>query len=364
MSERDDRMGGGDHMEGTAARGPAGHERGGSREDSAGRVARDDHGEVRAASSAVGAHEPEPGFLNHLEWQLRREIRRRRLESTPVSPGWHRWARTVALVIVGITFGAGAMAASQALEERWRQDLLEARYEVQFEVAEEAVDLQQRVVETARERVRVGTMSSEDLAPHELSLARARAEAREIALHLEEIRFSGGSVGGGVSSPLVAGRDFFTERLQIRLELLRQQQEMLRSELETRERRVGGGTASEFQLQGHEVSLQQVDSRVQALEEQMRIRQAFLDGELSGVQAELRVQQAEADAQERAMRAQLDLARAELDRARTRVEIGTASSIAVAHAELQVSRLEAELELVEMEQTALARRLAEEAAQR
>lgn len=313
----------------------------------------------RPADASVGTHGPDPGFVDDLEWQLRREIRRRRLQATPASPGWLRWARTAALVVVGLAVGAGAMAASQALEERWRQDLFEARREVQLEVAERAIEVQQRVVDMARRKVEVGSMEPMDLTPHEMGLAQAQAEARELALQLEESRLSGGRVGGGVSSPPVAGRDFFSERLQIRLDLLRRQQEMLQSEVDSWRRRQVVGTASRMEVRAQEVSLQEVASRVQALEEQLRIRQRFLDGELTGVQAELRVQQADAEARERSLREQLDLAQRELDRARTRIDIGTAAPIEAAYAELQVTRLEAELELVEMEQTALARRLAE-----
>jgi len=313
---------------------------------------------------SVGAPEPDPEFVDHLEWQLRREMRRRRLDATPASPGWLRWARTAALVVVGLAAGAGAMAASQALEERWRQDLLEARYEVQLEVAQQAIELQQRVVDQVRTRAEIGVMSQRDLTPHELGLAQARAEARQMALQLEEIRLSGGLAGGGVSSPRVAGRDFFTEGLRIRLDLLRRQQEMLQSEVDAWRRRQAVGTASRIEVRRQEAGLQEVVSRVQSLEEQLQIREAFLNGEVTGVEAELRVQQVEAGYQERSLREQLDLARSELERVRTRIDVGTAEPLDVAYLELHVDRLEAELELVAMEQTALARRLAEEAGRR
>jgi hypothetical protein len=308
-------------------------------------------------------HEPDPQFVENLEWQLGGEARRRG-RGADGRPFWARVARASLLVVVSVALGAAAMGASYQIEESWRRDLLVAGLEVRLEMARLRIDVTAEEMARVQQRVAEGVRSEEDLAAARMFLLETEAAARLIELELEEIRVSGREPLGEISSPLVGGRDFVSEHIGVEMRLERERLNMVADGLERERRRYDAGVIDEQQLQSMRFGLLEYEERLESLEDRLSIRRDFLAGSVSAVQAELLVLVRDAERKEERARRELELARGEMLRARSRVEAGRASPFAARQVELMFAELEGEARLARIELDVLERELRERGGRR
>ena len=302
-------------------------------------------------------HEPDSRFVENLEWQIGSELRRQNRQSPTPNYTFRRFARAAALVVVSIAFGAVAMAASQQIEESWRKDLLISSLEVRHNLALRRVEMATEEYGRIELQYQVGTMGSETLAMARLQLADAEARAKMLELELEEIRISGREPVGEVSSPLVGGRDFVSERIRVQMEVAERQHEMVTNELEKVQEQVRIGVRYPMDSWGVEAAVGQSEEHLRSLGTQLEIRQAFLSGALTAVEAELRVLEAEAEQRGNSMRQQMAFADLERESLQRRVAVGTVEPLALRQAEFRLAELEAEVRLAELEMEILRREL-------
>jgi len=301
-------------------------------------------------------HEPDPQFTDKLEWQLGTELRRQnRDHAARTSP--RRLLGLGALVMISVVFGAGAMAASQQMEESWRRELLEASLDVRLDLAMRRLDMQLEELGRVEERVEQGLIDERELTYFELQIAEAETEAKILDLQREELRLSGRQPVGKVSSPLVDGRDFVSERIEARMAMRQLHIDVMQSELDREIDRFRLGLIQEQDVLGRELAVQEAEAALMVLQEELNIRQDFVDAEISAVEAELRVLQAESERKERLLNQQMELVLLQMERIQTEIDAGLVSPTAAAQAELQVAELEAELMLTQIELEVLRREL-------
>jgi hypothetical protein len=224
----------------------------------------------------LNKHEPDPGFVQSLEWQLRRELRRSTEVSQP-KPAT-RYLKITALMLCSITLGAMAMDTTQQIQESWRNELLEARLEVQLQMARQRLEKQ---IET------LGLRSDQDLAHHELAIAEAKADAEVLELKLEEIRQSGREPLGELSSPPVDGRDFVSERVETRMEAARLRLDVAQRAGEATLQRVEAGLIQNSAGNAAALSILEAELELQILSRQLDLRNSYLDSEITAIEAEL-----------------------------------------------------------------------------
>ncbi len=301
-------------------------------------------------------HEPDPKFTDNLEWQLGTELRRQsRAHAARTSP--RRLLGMGALVMISVVFGAGAMAASQQIEESWRRELLEVSLDVRLDLALRRLEMQLEELGRVEERVEQGLVEERELTYFGLQIAEAETDAKILELEREELRLSGQQPVGKVSSPLVNGRDFVSERIQVRMALQQRHVDLMQSELDREIDRYQLGLIDEQDMLGRELAVQESEAALQVLQEELEIRQDFVEAEISAVEAEIRVLQAESERRERLLNQQMELVLLQMDRVQAQIDAGLVSPIAAAQAELQVAELEAELMLAQIELEVLRREL-------
>jgi hypothetical protein len=309
------------------------------------------------------SHEPDPRFIESLQWQLGRELRRR----NRMGGGPRRVVRVLKLggLMLGCSaLGAVAMGFRQQLSESWRKELLETRLEVQVELANRRVAMQLEALGLTREQVEQGVRSERDLAYFELQIAEAEAEATIKELELEEVQRSGKEPDDALSAPLVDGRDFVSERTEARREVARRHLEVVRSDVELSRQRAEAGLVSEDEVLARHLIARQAELRLESLDRQLELRRAYLDKEITAVEVELRM--LEAEAQNRL--ALLDRQRAhfqrELERYQAAVDDGSMHPASVAQLRAQVAETEAQLRLAQTELEIVQRELEERASRR
>jgi hypothetical protein len=308
-------------------------------------------------------HEPDPGFVANLEWQLTRELRRGNRAGVPRQTN-HRILKTAGLILGSVALGAAAMGASQQLGESWRRELLEARLEVQLEMARQRIQMQQVAIGQSRERVAQGLRDDRDLIHLELQVAQAEADAKIMGLELEELRRSGREPLGELSSPLVDGRDFVSERIQVRLELARQHLAVSQRERDETQRQAAAGVIDQRELQARDLVIRQVELQLEALAQQLETRSAYLASEITAVEAELQLLEVEAQNRIALLDQQYEHFQLELERARNLTDSGTLSPAVTTQMQLQLAEIEAQLRLAQTEREILRRELERRAAQR
>ncbi|MGD2151805.1 MAG: hypothetical protein PVG79_00965 [Gemmatimonadales bacterium] len=299
-------------------------------------------------------HEPDPRFVESLEWQLSRELRRKRRTGGRPRTGV-RFLKTGSLIAGSLVLGAAAMGFSQQLSDAWRRELLETRLEVRLELAQQRVDLQLETLGLTREQVEQGVRSDRDLMYHELQIAEAEANARIVELELEELRRSGKEPLGKLSSPLVDGRDFVSEKIEVRMDLARHHLDLVRDDERRTRQRAEAGLVSDEQVEARNLVAMQAELELQSLAQQLELRRAYLDSEITAVEAELKLLEVETQNRLVLLDRQRRHFQRELERFRTAMGVGPTHPAAaqmrarVAEINGQLHLAQAELEIVQRE---------------
>jgi hypothetical protein len=299
-------------------------------------------------------HEPDPRFVESLEGELSRRLRRNRRTGTGPRPSL-RFLKTGGLIAGSLVLGAAAMGASQQLSDAWRRELLEARLEVQLELAQQRVELQLETLGLTREQVEQGVRSDRDLMYHELQIAQAEAEARTTELELEELRRSGREPLGKLSSPLVDGRDFVTEKIEVRMEVARHHLDLVRRDEGRARQRAEAGLASDDEVRARNLVALQAELQLQSQAQQLELRRAYLDSEITAVEAELKLLEVETQNRLVLLDHQRRHFQRELERFQTAMDVGPTHPAAaqmrarVAEVEGQLRLAQAELDIVQRE---------------
>lgn len=301
-------------------------------------------------------HEPDKQFVENLEWQIGGEIRRRSRAVVGAHPAW-RLARAALLVVVSMAFGAAAMGASYQIEESWRRDLLLAGLEVRVELARQRAQLAAVELQRVQRQFEVGIVDEQTRSMTELQVADARAQVTMLELDLEEVRAGGREPRNDVAAPLVSGRDFVSERIEIEIDVINRRLGLALEELQRAQQRHDIGVETTSNVESLRSGMQRIQAQRGQLGDRLTFRRGFLDGEITAVEAELYVMRSEAERSSEALRSQIMAVATEVERMRSRVDTGTADANALLVLQLGLAEIEAELRLAQIEQQIIQREL-------
>lgn len=291
-------------------------------------------------------HEPDPRFVDSLEGQLGRELRR---NSRSATRSGIRALKMAGLMIGSVTLGAAAMGAAQQIQDSWRRELLEARLEVQLQMAQQRLNAQREGLETTRQQVELGVRNELDLVHFELQIAQSETDLHLRVLDLDEVQQSGREPLDDLSAPRVDGRDFVSERLRLRMDLASRHLDVVMREAGRTRDQVTLGIIGEQEAEARDLATREAELQLDALRRQLDLRSEFLDSDLSAVEAELKTLEVEARNRVVLLDQQLRFVRGELDRYQAAIAAGTVHPITAANMRTQVVEIEAQLQLAQQE---------------
>jgi hypothetical protein len=300
-----------------------------------------------------GKHEPDNEFIEKLEWQIGHEVRRR--NRTASEPSWLERLHAVprlalaGLILASMSLGAGVVAAAYQAQGNERRDMLKAGFERRARLARERLALTKEQLQNMERRFSLGVGSREDVLDARFKIAEAEAQLKSIELEIEELRATGHEPLNAISSPLVSGRDFVTERMQIAASVPEAALELEKARLQEAEKRYSLGAAEAIEIDSARARLLEAEAAVEALRRRAAIRQQFLNRKLDGAAADLRELEAEAALRQKSLTSQLEVARKELQRAIKKVELGTGQKVQQAEAALKLQMLETDLAKSELD---------------
>jgi hypothetical protein len=254
-----------------------------------------------------------------------------------------------------MAFGAAGIAAAYQVQTGQRRVELILGLELRAEVARQRLKLSTDAQTNTERRLSLGHGNQEDMLEARAKTAEAEAQLKSLESQIEEVRITGREPSGEISAPIVKGRDFVSERLQIEMAVPQAVLEFERLRLRDLERSLSIGTGSPLEVEAARPRISEVDAGVEAFRKKLEIRQQFLARKIDAATAELRVLETEAEQRERALSPKIELARKESQNADARVRIGAASTMDQAEAamrleELEMERAKANLDLARVRQ--------------
>jgi len=316
--------------------------------------------------------EPDPNFIDRLERQLASEWRR---FAASRRGRIRTYAPKLATVVLSILAGYGASLAARHYLDSSDKELLLAEASAAVELAEARLGLAETQFAEVQKQVSAGQVDETSLAVSDLELSQIRRELERTRLDYQEIQASGNPVRNQLSAPLVAGRDFVSERLRLELAALHDRVRMTRATLQQAEREVATGVSdgrSVGQMQheisavrkpeaGAEVPLVRMDemweNEMRDVEQQLDLRASYLAGRQSAQEVAARARLSQARSRlERAM-AKSAMTRANADIARRSFSMGTLPSLDLKHVEFELIASDIEERLARLEVQHLERQL-------
>jgi hypothetical protein len=304
-------------------------------------------------------HQPDDQFVEKLEWQIGREVRRRN-RATATTPAAPRSRARVglaltALIVVSMGVGAAVVAVAYQAETNLRRDLLSAGLERRAELARQRLALAAEQQQAAERRVSLGVEGQQAVLDARVKVAEAQAQLRTIELQLDEVRLTGREPLTELSAPLVNGRDFLGDRWQTETAALQTALEIERLRLQETEKRIALGVAEPEGVDVSRAKILAIESAIETLGRRTAIRRQFLAGELDAAGAELRALTTELEQRLKTLTAKMSLARKAAEAITRKVQLGTAERVEAAEANLRQLELQTEVAKAELD-LALARR--------
>jgi outer membrane protein TolC len=238
---------------------------------------------------------------------------------------------------------------------------LTTTYEQRAALAREQLALAEQELRRAERRVATGVESQDVTLDIQIQIAEAEALVKSLELQLVEIRSTSREPLGEVSAPLVDGRDFVSERLEIELAASKAAAEVQKQLVQQIERRVAVGVASPVDAEMMRAVQQELQSAKASLEKKLQIRQAFLRKEVDADLASLRVLESEAEQRRATLTPRADRARKELQDIQVRFKTGLASVTEVAEAQLRLSKIQLDLAQANADLARIHQRIAQRA---
>lgn len=232
----------------------------------------------------------------------------------------------------------------------------EAEREHRLKEAQLRFDLAVEILEHAEEAVREHRAAFEssrvsEAQFHEVLFERdeAKAERDRLAVDLEEVRATGGEARPEVVAPLVDGKDFVKARLAISLELAQRRLRFAEKKAAEAARLVEASLGDAAELREIAGDLEAAKAEHRALETLLRIRQAFLAGELPEEAAELQAAIAEVTAEVEEARIGSQLASARVRELQALLEVGRVTKAELREALVEAAETRTEHEILRLE---------------
>jgi outer membrane protein TolC len=304
-------------------------------------------------------HEPTNDFIDRLERHVGQEARRRSRRVDAPRPWWLSATAVAASMLISMAIGGAAVAAAYEAQASARREIISRPYVQRLDLAKRKLEVVTSELSAAETRFSVGMGTLAQVLEAGLAVADARAQIEIIELQLAEVEITGEDYRNEVSSPLVAGRDFVTQRLLAGMKVPEQALTHANRFAEDVQRKVEIGTVAPIDLEIVRARIVELTMAITTFQRKVDIRRQFLAGKMDKIETELRVLEAEADQMVNTLQPKLKLAQQEAAQLASRFETGTVNQEAVAHAKLRVLTLELELSKAQLDLTVVRRRIQE-----
>ncbi len=314
---------------------------------------------------------PDPRFAEHLEWELRRALRREARFARPVAsaavganehavtrPSRRALAPLAAVFAVALALGGGgAWAAQSALRSRGAQALVSQQHVlVQLALVQERRAREE--FERAQREHAAGLAPSTRVIQARAELARAVERVALERIDAEELEATGRAPQRNLGAPRVGARDMVRERLEHERTSLVEQLNAAQELVQRADVLVASGVETSAKAQAAKLAADRLAERLALTRTRIQLRAEFATGRGDPARVELLDLEAHARARRELSRLELDAAQRTLGQTRALAQNGLASVHQLERAEIAIETHAAELHAAHLELEWLAEELA------
>jgi len=302
------------------------------------------------------SHRPNPEFVDSLERELRLTIRRQgRFDNGPPARavGIQKLRWTTALVaLAALCLGSAAtLAVTNRLRSR-TADLIIARSRAHLEFANARLELFREKSRKTESRAVSGLLAPAEVDSMRFEFAQVEADAAARALDVEEVQISGRDPDNALSAPLLRGRDFVTERLELQRSVLLERVALIDKQASGREPDAQESSEAAPAQEAARAALATV-------ERHLALRQDFLSGACTARRVELAGMQVSLEPQRESAARRVQELQEQLDRFHALFEAGLVSRSEVRAIEMQFRAAVWQCDSAELEIKIIDRKLAD-----
>jgi hypothetical protein len=206
------------------------------------------------------------------------------------------------------------------------------------------VDLARAQLAEQRRAVAAGAMSTESTLAAYLHMREMESQLGRAALNIDEIKATAKAPRDELNAPLVSGRDFVKERIQLQAMVAQQRMQSAESAQAEVARRVRAGVVSDLANQEAELDVARAQREIVVLATRLLLRAEFLEKKTPIDQLLQKLVQQELQADARIAQRALTLARARASALDKRHAAGARDELELMRAQLEVKEREVELQ--------------------
>lgn len=299
-------------------------------------------------------HEPDSQFLDRLEWQLSSEYRRtNRLKSPSGKIVVPRRIVAIAVMVGILMTGVAVSKAADYLKDSWRKKIEMARVETEVELKKVHLESIREMASDIKLRVSNGLIREDEYQAMKLAVENAELDLKRSLLNLDEVNMSGDIPRNELYAPLVGGRDFVSERLEIEKKEVKLDMEQLSIQGERVQHLV-----QQMMVRGDEMDHIQADIATRKvmfdkIQQRLDLRARFLAGEITAQEVEIEDRITGAERNLQMARSQVESLMEQLERLQSLEAQGTISHTEVMQLQYALDAAQAALKLANLEMEVL-----------
>lgn len=302
--------------------------------------------------------EPDERFVEKLEWQLASEQRRLSRWPPPARRvSFSRRAVAAGLMVGVMLFGVTVIKAAEYLKDSWRKKIEVARAETAVRLAKLRLDTTREMSARTDGLLARRLVSKDECPAVARAVSRADAAWNRTRLDLEEVTASGEPPRNELYAPLVDGRDFAGERLEIDG---RDAEEDLKQAEAARERiskLIEEKLVSAEELEGLTAAITARKATLEEIRKRQEMRKRYLSGAVTAQEVEIQGRLTSAEANVKSARAKVESFERQFERLSALERRKMVESLEVSHMRAALEAARAELKLAEMEKAVLQKAL-------
>jgi multidrug resistance efflux pump len=299
-------------------------------------------------------YKPDNQFVDRLEWQLSSEYRRAdRLKASSGQISVSRRMVAIAIAIGVLMTGVAVTKAADYIKESWQKKIEMARVETEVELKKVRLESIREMTSDIKSRVSNGLIRGDEYEAMKIAVKNAELDFKRSQLNLEEVQMSGGIPRNELYAPLVGGRDFVSERLEIDIMEVELNLEHLKIPLKRVKQLVEQDMMQRVEMEAIQAEIATHKVNIDKIQRRLDLRKRFLAGEITAREVELEGRLTAAENNFHSAQAKVDSLKEQINRMQNLEAKGAISHMEIRQMEFALDAAQAELKLATLEMNVL-----------
>ena len=233
-------------------------------------------------------YEPDNQFVDRLEWQLSSEFRRaNRLKTSSGKIAVSRRMVAIAITIGVLMTGVAVTKAADYIKESWQKKIEMARVETEVELKKVQLESIREIASDMKARVSNGLIREDEYQAMKIAVKKAELDFKKSQLNLEEVQMSGEIPRNELYAPLVGGRDFVSERLELDKMEIELEIYLISRHLKRIKKLTEEGLIQDHELDQVMTVIANQEAHLDKIQQRLDLRSSFLEGEITAREVEI-----------------------------------------------------------------------------